>query len=686
MKKDDEQNQTTIHKNHLSKHIMTTNSNFSIDTYKQYSFDVFDTCLIRTCGKPRIVFYLMALELYGEEAHEVLIYDFVNARITAERKAIKDLCSSTKQDVSIQEIYTLVNPGIIQQFGAERLIQLELKIEKRVLRPIYSTKQRIDLLHRDNKSVIYISDMYLPATFIKDQLIEYGFWKEGDKLYVSNEVGLTKAKGDLFNFISERENISFKDWIHYGDDKKNDFLVPKKKGISSKLMRNIGYSRYELEWLKSATLSDNPLQGVLMAGIARSVRLCSEASTVTDMVADVVAPLFVPFVAGIMEDANKRGINHIYFLARDAYIFLQIAETFKAQYPNIKLKYLYGSRRTFYLAGLTEGSKDEFRRIMAGHIGRTPKQMMRRINLDTPILTEGLEELAITFDFYDKKLTAESFELFLDLLTSESVLPAIIVEARKQRAIALEYFQQEGMLANDTNAAIVDLGWTRTCQRSINSILGDKNVFGYYFGVFTDRLLPDEAGEYVAGFYPEEIIWSERVNRSLNNSFVAVAEQVFAMTNHGSTIAYKKEGDKIVPEFDSRENSGTYTEEYIQKLYANIVIFAKEYSSFHWLMTNAKSAITSCGLNSLHLFIQSPQKKETKIFDQFKVGNNLKDNEQIVTHLSLRLLIQILKWKFKKDQKPSGISWLPGSISYTFGEPGLQLFRAITRFKKWWIA
>lgn len=665
---------------------MTTNNRFFKEKHKLYSFDVFDTCLIRTCGKPRIVFYLMALELYGEKAHEVLIYDFVNARIAAERKAVKRLCSQVKQDVSIQEIYAQINPAIKQQFGDERLIRLELKIEERVLQPIYSTKKKIDQLHGVNKPVIYISDMYLPATFIKNQLIKHGFWKDGDKLYVSNKVGLTKAQGDLFNFISEQENISFKDWNHYGDDKKNDFLVPKKKGISSTLMRNIGYSRYELEWLKSATLSDNPLQGVLMAGIARSVRLCSEESAVSDMVADVIAPLFVPFVAGIMEDADKRGINHIYFLARDAYIFLQIAEIFKEQYPNIKLTYLYGSRRTFYLAGVEEGSKDEFRRIMAGHQGRTPKQMMRRINLDTSILTRGLEELVIPSDFFEEKLTAKSFEIFLDLLTNKNVLPKIIDEARKQRAIALEYFQQEGLLDEDTNAAIVDLGWTRTCQRSINSILGDKNVFGYYFGVFTDRLLPDEAGDYIAGFYPEEIIWSERVDRSLNSSFIAVAEQVFAMTNHGSTIAYKKEGDKIIPEFDSRENSGTYTEEYIQKLYANIVTFAKEYSSFHWLMTNAKSGITSCGLNSLHLFIQSPQKKETRIFDQFKVGNNLKDNEQIVTHLSIRLLVQILKWKLKIDQKPSGISWLPGSIAYTFGAPGLQLFKVMTKLKNWWVA
>jgi len=652
------------------------------DSYKTYSFDVFDTCLVRTCGKPGIVFYLMALELYGEDAHEALIYDFVNARNSAARKAINEMCSATKQDVSVQEIYSHFNPAIVESFGMERLINLELKIEENVLRPIYSTKKEIELLHNLGKRIVFISDMYLSATFIKRQLVKHGFWKDGDELYVSNELGLTKATGKIFDFISEREKISFKEWRHCGDNKKSDHQIPKRKGIRTKLMRKIGYTRYELEWLKSATLSDNPLQGVLMAGIARSVRLCSEKSTITDMVADVVAPLFVPFVAEMLEDAKKRGINRIYFLARDAYIFLNIARTISTSYSNIKLSYLYGSRRTFYLAGINKGTKDEFRAIMGGSIGRTPRQMMQRLNLEVLLLDDGLDSFSINQNFYDEKLTKERFELFLNLLTDQNVLPKIILEAKKQRETALQYFKQEGMLDKNSKIAIVDLGWTRTCQKSINSILGSNKVFGYYFGVFKDRLLPNEAGEYMAGFYPEEIIWSDRIDRSLNNGYVAVAEQVFAMTDHGSTIAYKKKGDKIIPEFDSRENSGNYAEEYIQKLYDNTVLFAKEYSLFHWLMTNAKSAITTCGLNSLYLFMEDPKRKETIILNQFKIGNNLDDNEKIITHLTPRILFQIINWKYNSQHKPPGALWLKGSISYTFGQTGLHLLRAFLKIKE----
>jgi predicted HAD superfamily hydrolase len=649
---------------------------------KLYSFDVFDTCLIRSCGKPSVVFYLMALELYGKGSDHGLIYDFVNSRLGAERRAAMALISSTKQDVSIREIYSYFNSAILDLFSIERLIHLELLIEDKVLRPIHSTKKEIESLHTQGKSVIFISDMYLPSSFIKRQLMKHGFWAEGDKLYVSNEAGYTKASGGLFDLISETENISFKAWRHYGDDKKNDYQVPKSKGITAKLMRDIHYSRYESEWINSATLSDNPLQGILMAGIARTIRLCSKKSDITDLVCDVVAPLFVPFIAGVLEDANKRGINRIYFLARDAYIFLQIAKTFGADYPNIKFSYLYASRRTLYLAGIEHGTKEEFRWIMGGAIGRTPRQMMKRINLDVQLLDACLDSFSIDQNFYDKKLTAEGFDLFLDLLTDENILPRILLEAKKQKEIALQYFEQEGLRDENSKIAIVDLGWTRTCQKSINSILGTADVFGYYFGVFKDRMFPDQAGQYMAGFYPEEIIWSEKIDRSLNSGFIAVAEQVFAMTNHGSTIGYKKVGNKIIPQLDEKENSDIHTAEYIKLLYDNIVMFSEEYSSFEWLMTNAKSAITTCGLNSLYLLIDKPDRKETVILEKFKVGNNLDDNANIITPISLQVLYQILKSKFNSLQKSPGFIWVQGSISFSFGIPGLQLFLFIRKMKQ----
>jgi hypothetical protein len=185
----------------------------------------------------------------------------------------------------------------------------------------------------------------------------------------------------------------------------------------------------------------------------------------------------------------------------------------------------------------------------------------------------------------------------------------------------------------------------------------------------------------MAGFYPEETIWSEKIDRSLNSGFIALAEQVFAMTDHGSTVAYKKQEGKIIPEFDTRENTGTFTEKYIQKLYKNIELFAKEYSSFHWLMINARSCIMSCGLNSLYLFTEEPKRSETIIFDQFKIGNNLNDNEKIVTHLTPRIMFRIILWKLNLQHKPHGISWLQGSISYTFGQKGLHLLKAYLKLK-----
>jgi hypothetical protein len=80
--------------------------------------------------------------------------------------------------------------------------------------------------------------------------------------------------------------------------------------------------------------------------------------------------------------------------------------------------------------------------------------------------------------------------------------------------------------------------------------------------------------------------------------------------------------------------------------------------------------------------MENPIRKETIIFEQFKIGNNLDDNEKVITNLTPRILFQIIKWKFKSQHMPPGILWLKGSISYTFGQTGLQLLKAYLKIRE----
>ncbi len=647
----------------------------------QYSFDVFDTCLSRLCGEPQNAFYLIALKLLGGEADQSLIYEFVNARKRAEKKALCMLKSPTKQDVTLDDIYSCFDTKI---FKAEinQLVKLELEIENKVLRPIYSAKNAISKIHGNDKRIIYISDTYLPALFIRYQLQKYGFWQEGDTLYVSSESGRTKNSGGLYDYIAEKERISLIKWRHYGNNLISDYRIPHQKGIRAALLKNDEYSRYELSWISSSVFEGKPLTSILMAGIARSVRITSESLPTKDIVVDIIAPLFIPFVVWVLKDAQKRGINHLFFMARDGYIFFKIAQIVGLKFPRISCSYLYGSRRALYLAGLRGGSLDEFRWIMGGAIGKTPRQMMKQINLDVDVLEPSIKVHSLSINYYDEIINKNTFELFLRLLVDKSVIHKILDEADKQKEIALNYFIQEGLLDSGRNIALVDLGWTRNCQNAIANIT-NREIYGYYFGVFEERMSIDRGGDYSACFYPEEIVWSRRLQNILFGSFISIAEQIFAMTDQGSTIGYESKGSKIIPILAERENNTAKSNIFLKHLYQYIETFTLEYSEFDLLMDDPKQLVKKCGFSSSSLFLEEPRRREVLVLKDFEVGNNLDDNKRIVVLVSPIVLIRFLLSKLSLLNGYShSLVWAEGSFTYTFGGVGRILLKIINNVGK----
>ena len=56
-----------------------------------YSYDIFDTCLVRTCGEAKNVFYLLATKVLGPQANISAKNDFALIRMNAEKKAREEL-------------------------------------------------------------------------------------------------------------------------------------------------------------------------------------------------------------------------------------------------------------------------------------------------------------------------------------------------------------------------------------------------------------------------------------------------------------------------------------------------------------------------------------------------------------------------------------------------------------------
>ena len=302
---------------------------------KVFSFDVFDTCLARLCGEPRLLFDVLSLKVQkamGKDCSEHLRELFVVARIES-------------SGCNLEEIYENVAKRFPLPYSTQQMVQLELDTESEMLVPIRATQSLVDELRQKGR-ILFISDMYLPSTFIREQLVKHGFFKEGDSLYVSDELQAWKYDGSLYKLVHDRENITYRQWHHYGDNRHSDYRMPRRLGIHAHHLK-YEYLYYEEMWRERGTFQYQ--YPSILAGICRAIRLSrGMIDWQNGFVCDISAPLMVTWVLRVLNDASRRGIKRLFFCARDVHSEYHIARRFSVLFPEIEIKYLFISEPSLY--------------------------------------------------------------------------------------------------------------------------------------------------------------------------------------------------------------------------------------------------------------------------------------------------------------------------------------------------
>lgn len=307
---------------------------------KTYSFDVFDTCLCRICGEPNNLFDILSYKVFTKQVTETDRQEFV-----ARRKAAQNSLGE-RNDYQLEDIYNafeFCHPALRSK---EELQKLELECEEMVLLPVLKMKDFITQLHSERHHLLFISDMYLPYDFILSILKRYGFYQDGDKLYVSNQTGCLKSTGELFKLVKGKEHLSYLHWEHWGDNKKGDYSVPKKLGIKCHLV-NQTQTPYPARWAKQSHSLGIDYAGIA-AGLSNALRCSMADNEIKDFDLDIVAPYYCSFVHRVLSDAAANNIQRLYFCARDTYQLFQIAKEMGSLFPSIELKYLYISKKALY--------------------------------------------------------------------------------------------------------------------------------------------------------------------------------------------------------------------------------------------------------------------------------------------------------------------------------------------------
>lgn len=523
-----------------------------------YSFDVFDTVLTRIWAKPTDLFWELGTLLRDEKLIQLSPEAWQSLRIKSEVQARRKMKA---REITIEQIYAELAEAL--GWSKKQLaiaMQHEIQLERRSLHPISSSQQKIKSLRQQGKSISFISDMYLPSSVIQDLLRNHQIMTEKDTLYVSGETGVSKASGKLFGHYLSRHRLQPHELYHTGDNSHADVSMPQSLGIQSQHFVEAHLNRYE-KLISEDTSLPIKFRSVL-AGASRLTRLrCSETDahrrTIWNTSANIIGPVLFGFVHWCLGEAQQRGIQRLYFIARDGQILCKIAQIIcqKWQY-SIDCRYFYGSRQAFHFPAMQQISETEMLWIFAGKEFVSIRDVCRRINLDPSDISATLAKFGLTEDMWDKNLSAREKKTLKKVFQDKDLVELILSNAELYREKALGYFRQEG-LADGVPFATVDVGWTGRSQRSFSKLLDaggmypETGMLGLYFGLTgaktgmkkafsSDQLIP----YFMKGHPPSE------------KRLFATPEiiELFMAADHGSTVRYEQENDRFIPVLRQEKN------------------------------------------------------------------------------------------------------------------------------------
>lgn len=505
--------------------------------YDLYSFDIFDTIITRKVAKPNGIFALMQNIIRTDLKYSDLPNDvktnFFKYRINAEyRQRRIHIQWKDNKDITFDQIYQDIKENyFLSDSQIDALKELELNLEYENIIPINENVQKINNLISNGKRVVLISDMYLPEEFIRKLLSKTQLLPD-IKIYLSSVVGYKKDTGDIFKYVKSQENVEYENWYHLGDNEYSDYKQALYLGINSELYHYTQLKCYE-EKLLNSNVESPVIQ--LTIGCAKNLRLANyKISDKFDLGVSLAAPIFYPYVEWLLEQAQKREIKYLYFLARDGYILQKIADIIiKDRNLNIKTEYVYGSKKAWRLPSLSLENKmlkKQFVEVLMWEY----KKLDKMLGLNPKELQSLLPK---EFCKYRSTMSDKKLKKFKEFLLKDDSWLKLVIEKNKDRKIpAINYLKQLVQMANGEKFAFVDVDGTRftmNCMSSLMREVYDGDLITFYL-TSTPNVFEAINIEYYH-FY------------ALKRSLVGHVMELLARAPHGQTLGYEYKDNKYVP-------------------------------------------------------------------------------------------------------------------------------------------
>lgn len=519
-----------------------------IENYEYISFDIFDTAVLRKIKEPKDIFSFIAR--YTEKYSPDIYFDnFYIQRISAEEDARTHIWETRGEaEVTLDDIYEVLEDHLqINGEQINKLKNIEMKIEKEfiIFNPfiyeLYTAALNL------NKKILFISDIYLPESFIKEILKDNGYLQY-KKLYVSSTIKKTKSEGTLFSYVLDDLEIDAKDVIHIGDNYNSDVVSAKKNGlfamhytkaldIYQKNNINLGIGINDKDNLETKLF-----EGAIINKFFNEMKF-STKSLWYQIGFLAAGPIHTSFTFWLYKEVTSKNIESVYFLARDGYIYHRLFKhLLEINGKKIHNEYMYASRRLLNIPSIDSLDEEVMEFLIGGTSKLQVKDFLERIGLSS----EKYKNHILAAGFSSTKQFVQSNDDYKNLKKLFTHLEKEILNlAKMEKKTLIEYFSQIGLL-DSKKISFVDIGWHGSLQKSLLKILEpyDITIDGYYLGIFERAKDIHENLNSIHGhlFNLSKPNWAENIIKQCVEVF-----ELIHSAPHGSLIRLKKENDSIYP-------------------------------------------------------------------------------------------------------------------------------------------
>ncbi|HOM03758.1 MAG TPA: rhamnan synthesis F family protein [Acetivibrio sp.] len=446
--------------------------------YKTISFDIYDTVVTRILVEPDDIFKIMQEVI---DSHiKAKIGDFVKLRKTTEtilRAKIK-----RNNDVNIDQIYSRIAVvSGLNTLEVKYLMDLEISLEKILVRPRQVILQLIYNLIEQGKRIIFSSDMYLTTSHLK-QIMGPLLSAENFEIKVSSETGLRKDRGDYWdNFKNEIE-------CHIGDNEHSDIQlcvdrkIPTFHVMSPKRMLELCNNLQEPLPPRISAI-DSIILGLSMYKIFSDPFALHDHGDLffkkpNDFGYAVIGPLVFTFMLWLHKHIKENNINKIAFLSREGFYLEKMYKKFlilSHEHGAIEVIYLECSRRAVVMASL-ENSQDVYESLDIPYNSTFSNLMFSRY---------GIEINKNDRNYLEEVSLPQQKEKVKNMMIP--YINEIIEKASVERNAYLKYLNSVNLQKGCQKFAVVDIGYSGTMQKYLQKII-DSEILGYYMYCFPDNI------------------------------------------------------------------------------------------------------------------------------------------------------------------------------------------------------